>query len=69
MIFEVKQSRTLRGLRWRWRLKARNGKVIATSGEDYFNVQDAEDGIALVKGTGPMTEIRVFPAIQKRKWR
>jgi uncharacterized protein len=34
---------------WRWRLKAANGQVVATSGEGYVARSDAEHGIELVK--------------------
>ena len=34
---------------WRWRLRARNGEVIADSGEGYLRREDCEHGIALVR--------------------
>ncbi|MBE7204069.1 MAG: DUF1508 domain-containing protein [Parafilimonas terrae] len=34
---------------WRWRLRARNGEVIADSGEGYGRREDCEHGIALVR--------------------
>jgi uncharacterized protein YegP (UPF0339 family) len=34
---------------WRWRLRARNGEVIAESGEGYVRREDCEHGIALVR--------------------
>ena len=34
---------------WRWRLKASNGRIIADSGEGYWNKQDCLAGIGLVK--------------------
>ncbi|HST57039.1 MAG TPA: DUF1508 domain-containing protein, partial [Longimicrobium sp.] len=36
---------------WRWRLKAKNGDIIADSGEGYKNKSDCLAGIALVKGS------------------
>jgi uncharacterized protein YegP (UPF0339 family) len=33
---------------WRWYLKARNGRIVADSGEGYVNYQDCVDGIELV---------------------
>lgn len=33
---------------WRWRLKARNGRVIATSGEGYKRRGSARDAAVLV---------------------
>lgn len=34
---------------WYWHLRARNGKIIAASGEGYHNKQDCLAGIDLVK--------------------
>ncbi len=34
---------------WRWRLKATNGQIIATSGEGYVNKSGCESGIDLLK--------------------
>ena len=36
---------------WRWRLKASNGKIIADSGEGYFNKSDCLHAIDLVKSS------------------
>lgn len=36
---------------WRWRLVAANSRVIADSGEGYYNKSDCLAGIALVKGS------------------
>ena len=41
---------------WRWRLRARNGEVIAESGEGYARREDCENGIALVRQS---TEARI----------
>jgi uncharacterized protein YegP (UPF0339 family) len=35
---------------WRWRLVAGNNRVIADSGESYWNKSDCLAGIQLVKG-------------------
>jgi uncharacterized protein len=37
---------------WRWRLRAGNNQIIATSGEGYKNKTDCLHGIQLVKGSG-----------------
>jgi uncharacterized protein YegP (UPF0339 family) len=34
---------------WRWRLRARNGEVVAESGEGYKRREDCEHGINLVR--------------------
>lgn len=36
---------------WRWRLLAANHKVIADSGESYYNKQDCFSAIDLVKSS------------------
>ena len=41
---------------WRWRLRARNGEVIADCGEGYVRREDCEHGIALVRQS---TEARI----------
>jgi uncharacterized protein YegP (UPF0339 family) len=44
---------------WRWRLLAANNRVIADSGEAYFNKQDCLHGIDLVKSAynAPVYEV------------
>jgi uncharacterized protein len=36
---------------WRWRLFAANNKILADSGEGYYNKADCEHGINLVKAS------------------
>lgn len=36
---------------WRWRLRAANNRIIATSGEGYVNRQDCYHAIQLVKSS------------------
>jgi uncharacterized protein YegP (UPF0339 family) len=36
---------------WRWRLIASNNKIIANSGEGYYNEADCDNAINLVKGS------------------
>jgi uncharacterized protein YegP (UPF0339 family) len=43
--------------RWRWRLKASNGRVIADSAEDHQNKEDCLHDINLVKQSGNATVI------------
>ena len=38
-----------RARKWRWRLRAANGKVIADSGEGYETESGCDNGIRLVK--------------------
>lgn len=38
-------------LQWRWRLKAANNRIIADSGESYFNENDCLHAIGLVKSS------------------
>ncbi|MCJ2011312.1 YegP family protein [Methylobacterium sp. J-076] len=37
------------GGQWRWRLRARNGEIVAESGEGYVRREDCEHGIGLVR--------------------
>lgn len=36
---------------WRWQLKAANGRIIANSGEGYYNETDCDNAIRLVKSS------------------
>lgn len=36
---------------WRWRLLAANNRIIADSSESYWNKQDCQSAINLVKGS------------------
>ncbi|WP_275548340.1 YegP family protein [Xanthomonas arboricola] len=47
----------LAGSDWRWRLKANNGQIIATSGEGYQNKHDCLSAIELVMGTSMSTTV------------
>jgi uncharacterized protein YegP (UPF0339 family) len=42
---------------FRWRLRARNGRIIADSGESYVNKSDCLAGIRLVQTEGPIAKI------------
>ena len=44
---------------WRWRLIASNNRIIADSGESYWNKSDCMSAIALVKGSAqvPIYEV------------
>lgn len=44
------------GGEWRWRLRHRNGNILADSGEGYASRSAAEDGIDSVKRNGPGAE-------------
>jgi len=44
--FEVYQDR---GGKWRWRLKATNGRIICDSAQGYVNKEDAYAGINSVR--------------------
>lgn len=58
MYFEIYPSRVGLSIQWRWRLRASNHKIIADSGESYFNANDCKHGISLVMGTNMFTPIR-----------
>lgn len=36
---------------WRWRLRSGNNRIIADSGESYYNRADCRSAIDLVKGS------------------
>lgn len=43
---------------WRWRLYAANNRILADSGEGYFNLMDCYAAVDLVKGTTAYTPVR-----------
>lgn len=45
---------------WRWNLRAKNGRIIATSGEGYHRERAARAGIAAVRGAHTAI-LRVHP--------
>lgn len=57
---ELYRARSLRrNQRFRWRLRAGNGRIIATSGEGYANVEDARQmGLSVISGTFASVEVR-----------
>lgn len=57
MKFEIYKSGTLLTQHWRWRLRAANNRIIADSGESYFNEVDCLHGIQLIMGTNHTTPI------------
>lgn len=48
--FEIYRSGIFRK-EWRWRLRAANGQIIATSGEGYVRREDAIRGVTLTQLT------------------
>ena len=55
MKFEVYKSRD----QWRWRLRARNGKIVATSGEAYRRRADTLKAVRSVSRLAPTTAVIV----------
>lgn len=51
-----------RAAEWRWRLRHRNGNVIATSGEGYTRKRDAMNGLRSVLENAPEAEVTEDPA-------
>jgi len=45
------------GGKFRWRLKAPNGEIIASSGEAYESKDNCKNGIQSVKNNAPKAEI------------
>jgi uncharacterized protein YegP (UPF0339 family) len=55
---EVYRSRKTQ--QWRWRIKARNGRVIATSHDAYYNQEDCIHGLHLTLNmSAGGTEVRI----------
>ena len=44
---------------WRWRLRAANNRIIADSGESYYNKQDCEYAIQLVKSSSSASVVEI----------
>jgi uncharacterized protein YegP (UPF0339 family) len=59
MRFEIYRAR--RGLlfrtQWRWRLRAGNGRIVATSGEAYNNRADLLRAIVLIQAEAPQAPV------------
>ncbi len=51
MRFQLYRRATLRGMKWFWRLRAKNGEIVA-QGEGYSRLIDAMRAIALVQSSG-----------------
>ena len=49
--------------KWRWRLKAANGNILADSGEGYTNKSDCLAGITSVKASSGARAFRI-PALR-----
>jgi len=43
--------------KWRWRLRAPNGEIIADSGQGYHQLEDCFGGIDLVKQYAPTASV------------
>lgn len=56
MTFELFQRRTLFGKRWYFRLKAKNGEIVATS-EAYHNFKDADDTVGLIMASAAFAKV------------
>jgi uncharacterized protein YegP (UPF0339 family) len=46
---------------WRWRLKAKNGRTVADSGEGYTSRAAAQHGITLLKSASTSTKTITLP--------
>ncbi len=51
-----------RGGEWRWRLRHRNGNLIASSGEGYTRKHNAQKGVASVRSNAPGATTLLFEA-------
>ena len=59
MRFEIYRARMglLTRTQWRWRLRAGNGRIVATSGESYNNRADMLRAIALIQAEAPQAPV------------
>jgi uncharacterized protein YegP (UPF0339 family) len=57
MTFEVYQDESDE---WRWRLKAGNSEIIATSSEGYVSKNDCDAGVALVRSCNPFNTRTIY---------
>jgi uncharacterized protein YegP (UPF0339 family) len=55
-IYEARRGVLLRK-QWRWRLVARNGRTIATSGESYNNRADVLSAIELIRAEAALARV------------
>ena len=60
MRFEIIRARLPRRQRWRWRIVATNGRVLAWS-EAYTNRADAEQAIEIVRNYAGTAQLRSTP--------
>lgn len=60
MRFELIRSKLPRRQRWRWRIVATNGRVLASS-EFYTNRADCEAAIDIVRNNAPTAPTRSEP--------
>ena len=51
---------------WRWRLRHRNGNIIADGGEGYTTRQKAREGLGTVKVEAPEAPVSVHPEAAAR---
>lgn len=63
---EFYRSRTETATEWRWRLLARNGRIIATSGEGYERLGGAKKGAQAV--TAYLLRVDVKTRTTRRGW-
>jgi uncharacterized protein YegP (UPF0339 family) len=70
MYFELYQDKAKE---YRWRLKAKNNRIVATSSEGYKNKEDAEHAIKLVQEAGDKSSGLTFDVYQDKakeyRWR
>ena len=59
MRFELYRARRglLRRTQWRWRLIARNGRILAVSAEGYNNRRDALSAIVSIRAEAPLAQL------------
>tara|TARA_Y100000310_G_C20698991_1_gene827915 strand:- start:4238 stop:4417 length:180 start_codon:yes stop_codon:yes gene_type:complete len=56
--FEVYQGKNNK--KWYWRLKARNGQIIADGGQGYARKENALNGLRVVKALSYYADVKVL---------
>lgn len=58
--FQIYRRLTLRGYRYFWRMRSiRNGKIIATGGEGFYNLGDVEAIVGKIQLNAALADVEI----------
>lgn len=60
MKFTISSKMTIRGRRWRWKLRARNGRILA-SGEAFNSEMACVDSVNLIRDGAAGADLEILP--------